>query len=344
MLRDAERQMRVRATADVEGLRVREHIFVAVRRRIEHHDLFAGRDLGTAQLGVGRRGAPEVVQRVLVAQDLLDRTADERRIGAQGGELVGMIEERPQAGRQHCLGGVVAHGHELHEEAAEVEVAHVGAVEVGLEQQRREVHAGLLGAAGGRELDRVQSHVDRALRHVGGVVGVLAARVHLREPVDERQVRLGQAHELTDDTRRQGGGDVVHELDVLAFRGLGHDLPADGADLTFHVRDHTSLEPRGDGAAVVDVAGRVHRQQHVAHHLELRLLEVLEHHPALARREELGLARHVHEVGVLQHHPITGFACHLLEVDGLRPPELGEDLVRWRRDVGVGIVEIDGDH
>ncbi len=64
-----------------------------------------------------------------------------------------------------------------------------------------------------------------------GVVGVLAARVHLREPVDEGQVVGGQPHELTDHARRQRGRDVVHELDVALRRGLGHDLAADRADL-----------------------------------------------------------------------------------------------------------------
>ena len=133
----------------------------------------------------------------------------------------------------------------------------------------------------------------------------------------------------------------MHELDVALLGRLGHDLATDRADLVFHLRDHPRLEARRDRPAVVDVARRVHRQQHVAHHLELRGREVLEHHAALARREQLRLARDVHDVGVLQHRPVAGLAGHLLEVDGLGAPQLREHLVRRRGDVRVGVVEVD---
>ena len=147
VLGDAERQVRVRRAADVELLRIVEHVFVAVRGRVDHHDLVARRDRRVAELGVGGRRAPEVVQRVLVAQDLLDRARHERGIGPQVGELVGMVEQRAQADDEHRLRRVVAGGDELHEEAAEIDVGHVVAVELGLEQQRREVLARRLLAA-----------------------------------------------------------------------------------------------------------------------------------------------------------------------------------------------------
>ncbi len=153
-----------------------------------------------------------------------------------------------------------------------------------------------------------------------------------------------QTHQLADHARRQRRRDVVHELDVALRRGLGHDLATDLADLIFHVRDDARLEARRDRAAVVDVAGRIHRQQHVAHHLELLRREVLEHHAALARGEQVRLPRDVHDVGVLEHHPVAGLVGHLLEVHGLRAPQLREHFVRRRGDVGVGVVEIDDRH
>ena len=52
--------------------------------------------------------------------------------------------------------------------------------------------------------------------------------------------------------------------------------------------------------------------------------EVLEHDPALAGREQHGLAGHVHEVGVLEHGPEAGLAGHVLPVDGVGAAQLGE--------------------
>ena len=143
VLGDAERQMRVRLAVDVEPLRVVEDRFVAVGRRVVHRHLVAGLDLDVAQLGVGGRGATEVVQRVGPPQDLLDGAVDQCRVGAQLGQLLGMVEQRQQSRREHRLGRVVAGGDELHEERTEVDLAHERAAELGTEDQRREIFAGL---------------------------------------------------------------------------------------------------------------------------------------------------------------------------------------------------------
>ena len=195
------------------------------------------------QRGVGGGGAPEVVQRVLVAQDLLDCARQQRRIGAHLGELLGVLEQREDARRQHRLGGVVARGDQLHEEDAEVEVAHRAVAEVAGEDQRREVVAGLLGAALRGELHRVDRHVHGAVatrlvrRALGGAralraddVGVLAAGVHLGPVLDLVPVVPGQPHQLTHHLARQQRGDVVHEVDVDPLARLRVDLLADGAD------------------------------------------------------------------------------------------------------------------
>ena len=93
-------------------------------------------------------------------------------------------------------------GHELYEEAREVDVGHEPATELGAEDQRCQVFLRRLQAAARRELERVHRHLHVAVAGVGGVapvadsvavpvvgeVGVLAARVHLGPAVDLRPV------------------------------------------------------------------------------------------------------------------------------------------------------------
>jgi hypothetical protein len=66
----AERHVVVGRAADVEALRLGEHVLVAVRRRIPEDQLRVLRDLLAADLALLRRGAPERVHRGRVAQDL----------------------------------------------------------------------------------------------------------------------------------------------------------------------------------------------------------------------------------------------------------------------------------
>ena len=68
----------------------RNTVFVPVGRRVVHRHLVARRDAGAGQLDVDQRGAAEVMQRVVVADDLLDGAGDERTVRAQLGQLVGM--------------------------------------------------------------------------------------------------------------------------------------------------------------------------------------------------------------------------------------------------------------
>ena len=128
---------------------------------------------------------------------------------------------------------------------------------------------------------------------------------------------------------------------VSLFARAFHDAAADRADLSVHRADDLGLEARDERPPVVDVARRIHRQQHVAHADEPGLVEVLHHHAALARGEQHRLARDGGEVGVLQHRPEPGLVGHVLPVDGLRAAELGEELVRRGLDERVGIPELD---
>ena len=148
----------------------------------------------------------------------------QRGVGAQLGELVGVLEQREQARREHRLGGVVAGGDELHEEAAELDVGHRAVAEVAGEDQRREVVARRLGAALRGELDRVHRHVDGARSSASSLLGAsptMSGSWPLvfvsAQALDLVPVLAREAHELADDLAGQQRGDVVHEVDVARF-------------------------------------------------------------------------------------------------------------------------------
>src|SRR3954465_15795823 len=90
---DTERQMRIRMPVDVEPLRIVEHLFVAVGRRVVHRYFVARGDACTRELGVDYSGTTEIVQRIVVANDLLDSPGNERRISAELGQLVRVTQQ-----------------------------------------------------------------------------------------------------------------------------------------------------------------------------------------------------------------------------------------------------------
>jgi hypothetical protein len=130
----------------------------------------------------------------------------------------------------------------------------------------------------------------------------------------------------------------VDELDLAPLGGGGHQVTADLADPGLQVGDDPALETVGQRAADLGVAGRVHRQEHEAHHLQLALREVLQDHAAGAGRVERRVAGDVHHVGVVEDGEEAGLAVHLLPGHRRGGPELGQQVVRGtvEEDVGVG--------
>ena len=176
-----------------------------------------------------------------------------------------------------------------------------------------------------------------------GDVGVLAGEHLLGDAVHVRPVRSGKSHEPAHDPGRQLGAHVVHELDLRPeLAGLGHDVAAQFADLLLELADSARLEARDHRLAVVRVARRIHRDEHVARHREAFRRRVLEHDAALARREQVRLVRDVQHVGMGEHGVEARLAVHVLPHHGLGAPQLGEKLVR--RPVGkrVGIRQARG--
>ena len=93
----AERHVVVGRAADVEALRLGEHVLVAVRRRIPEDQLRVLLDLLAADLALLGRGAPERVHRRAEAQDLLDRAVEQRHVLLQRAQLVRVVEQADHA-------------------------------------------------------------------------------------------------------------------------------------------------------------------------------------------------------------------------------------------------------
>ena len=91
----------------------------------------------TAELAVDRGRAPEVVERALVAEHLLDRAGDQRRVRAQIRLRHGMLEQEAHPGGEQVARRVVAGGGELHEEPTELRVGHGRAAKNNAERHGR---------------------------------------------------------------------------------------------------------------------------------------------------------------------------------------------------------------
>ncbi len=159
--------------------------------------------------------------------------------------------------------------------------------------------------------------------------------------MDLRPVLAWNADQFADDLRGHERAHVVHEVDLAAIAHAVKDRAANRADARFELTDHARLEVRHEVVAELDVAGRVHREDHVAHHRELLGREVLEHHAALRGREQHRVFGDVDDVGVLEDRPVAGFARHVLEVDRLLTPQALEHGVGRPVDVAVGRIDVD---
>jgi hypothetical protein len=97
------------ASAEVHPVRVREAGGIAVRRREAEHHRLPPPGITTSS----SRASPIVhgekhLDRVVVADEVLDGAADQRRVGAQGGQLVRVVQQREHAAADQVHRGLVA--------------------------------------------------------------------------------------------------------------------------------------------------------------------------------------------------------------------------------------------
>ena len=247
--------------ADVEAVGARAPVgLVAVRRGQAAHHEHALLDGLAAHLDLPQRDAARHLHGRVVAEELLDGAAVQRRVGAQALELVGVAEEGEGAVADEVHGRLVAGDVEEHHLLEELLVREHVAVLLGGEQAREKI----VGQVVPLPLD----DVEHELAHLGGGVEDGAHEVGVGDGLqgaDERArplpellaVGRGHAQHLGDDGERQGEGVVGHELHVPGVGRPVERLVHQLLDTRAQVLDAAGGEGLGDELAQAGVVGRV---------------------------------------------------------------------------------------
>ena len=268
------------------------------------------RDGDPVQLDVARHPPRLHGRRRFVAQQLLDRVPEQRRVVDQLLALVGVLRQRHRGEAEQTGDGLGAgERDELHEAEDLLERERAGLpvlLDLRVHESGEEVVLRVLAAllhelgddgeglladlAGLRHHRRHRAHaalVGVALVDVQGLVGELAELVGVAVRVPDE----GEDHRGRQQTGERA--DVV-EL-VLAVDGV-EELAAEQPDATFEVGDRTRREGPGHELAQARVLGRVLHDHHRdvlvglgGDHLE---------HDAVARLERLGVDEPVEDVVV----------------------------------------------
>ena len=276
---------------------------IAVGGGVDQEHRVAGRDGGAAQLGVRHGGAQERGDRGGPAQDLLDRGGDQRGVGREPIELVGMLGEGDERAGDGVPRGLVAGHEELDQEHAQLVVRQGLAVLLVGRQHRDDVVARLRpsGRGEGEELDGHLPEQGHAvvLRPVGG-----AGDGGLRPAEEPLLVARGQPEQLGDELDgerdRQLGGDV-HDRAALRLGGQRVEGGTRAlADEHLELAHDLVREPRSRQLAVAGVLRRVgvhHRRRGVVGDADL-----VDEDPA-RRAEAGGIARRLAHVRVAGDGP-----------------------------------------
>ena len=162
----------IRGAPHVEGVRVLEHVFVPVRRVVEHDDSVAGHHLLASEDRVLRHRPPHPDDRRGPAHDLVHRGRRHGgRIGLPQGSLIGMLGEGQQPMADGVAGGLVAGHHQQNEERRHLGIGQRLAIDVGVDQRGGHILGGVLLSVLGQI---VHQHVELLRRHHEGDHGILA--------------------------------------------------------------------------------------------------------------------------------------------------------------------------
>ena len=285
-----ERQMRVRLAGEVELVGPLEHRGVAVRRAEQQTELRAARDLHAVDLEGFEHPPFEHLQRRVEPQELLDRVRQQRAVGAELAEAVGVAEQRPPAEQRRVDRRLVPRVQQQHARADELVLGEPFALVQHERQLRDQVLARVLLALPrelsqvGRELvaraDRVLLHLGRRVQlvHLADVRGprTQVVAVGLRDPEhlgdhgdrerfgDPEQVELARTVDLVDEAVHDRLHARPKPLDEPRGERLRHEPPHPGVVRGLHVQDPgvDQVPERGvplgrRGAAHLGVRGEV---------------------------------------------------------------------------------------
>ena len=128
----APRDVGLRRAEDVEAVGIRITILVAVGRTEQRHDRRAGGDRNARQLRVAGGHARDDEQRRFPPNRLLDRLRDQRPIGANGVELLGVGEQPEEQVPGRAVRGLDAGGEQQAQEREDLLVGEALAVDLGV--------------------------------------------------------------------------------------------------------------------------------------------------------------------------------------------------------------------
>ena len=255
----AEAEVPLGAAGDVELVGVRELAGVAVRGAVDEHDPPALRDGHAADGDLAGRGPADELQRGGVADRLLHRVADQRRVLQQDRPLVGVLGDQLEERRHQPGGGLGAaeqqDRHEAHDLGCgdDVLVGERDPVDLRLDDVGDQVLAGVAAPL----VEQVDEVVADPLRGgLGDRCEAVVAGVAVLELVDPAlQVRaarlLGgrQPDQVEEDLHRRGPGQLLGDVDLVAVLPAADELADDLADVRLVLGDAPRQEVRLDDLA-----------------------------------------------------------------------------------------------
>ena len=196
---------------DVEAVGVVPALLVVVGRAEVADDGGALGDPDPAHLGVPRGGAGDDQERRLPADALLDRGRDQGAVLADGLELCRVGQEAVEQVRRGAVGGLGARRQEQTAERVDVLVVEPLTVLLGRGEHRDHVVAGL-GSALLEDAAEVLLQLGRR-RHRPIEVDRHADQLD-RQPVEPRQVLVGEPEQRGDDRQGEREQELAHEVDA----------------------------------------------------------------------------------------------------------------------------------
>ena len=273
------------------------------------------------ELGVARRGAPEVRERREHPQRLLDRPRDQRRIIQQQPALRRILQQRAHRTAVRRLRAVVPRRHQQEEPHHDLVLLELLPIDLRMHQHARQVIRRIRPPIGDQLPAALEDLGDVALHHgvdaLGVHLGIVRAEDRVHQPRPDHVVLTREAHEAADHPRHDRLGDLVDQIARLTTLEAIEHLARDRADLILVLGDPLGREPTLEQRLDPIMLGRIHPDEH-------RALQ-LQRQPGIGRRREapelggVGLpvaADRVHVIG-LRHRPVAGLVG---EVDHARRP------------------------